>query len=54
MGGPIVDSQVRVCPVCKNVYLEDSIMYEDPDRCPRCGATLSDHSILEGEDDVEN
>lgn len=34
----IVDLPVRVCNKCLAVYMEDENMYEEPDRCPHCGA----------------
>ena len=34
----IVDLPVRVCRKCLATYMEDENMYEEPDRCPHCGA----------------
>lgn len=32
------DMPVRHCRRCKAVWVEDSQMYEEPERCPHCGA----------------
>jgi hypothetical protein len=39
MSGPIVELPIRVCPdpTCGSIWLEDANMYEETDRCPRCG-----------------
>lgn len=39
---------LRLCPVCKHTWLEDDRMYEDPDRCPRCGAKPDDKEKEDG------
>jgi len=38
MSGTITDLPVRVCNQCDAVWVEDDQMYEDPERCPHCGA----------------
>ena len=38
MSGTIVDDPIRICRACQTIYLEDPVMYEDPDICPACGA----------------
>ena len=37
MSGPIVDQNIRICPHCGTLYIEDNNMYEDVNRCPGCG-----------------
>jgi DNA-directed RNA polymerase subunit M/transcription elongation factor TFIIS len=37
MSGPIEDQPIRICPHCKAIYIEDTNMYEDVNRCPNCG-----------------
>jgi len=31
-----------VCPRCRELYVEDDAMWEDPHRCPNCGASLTE------------
>lgn len=33
---------LRVCWSCRELWVEDDAMYEDADRCPRCGASAAD------------
>ncbi len=33
----VADLPLRVCNRCGGVWMEDSQMYEDVDRCPHCG-----------------
>ena len=33
----ITDLPIRVCNRCEAVWMEDPQMYEDVDRCPKCG-----------------
>lgn len=40
MSGDIEDLPIRVCPACATVYMADDRIYEDVDRCPRCGADV--------------
>ncbi len=51
MSGPIEDQDIRICPHCKALYLEDSNMYEDVSRCPHCGKQASKEE--KGETDEE-
>lgn len=48
MSGPIVDMPVHVCRQCLAIWIEDDQMYDNPGRCPRCGAYPS--SIAEGDE----
>jgi DNA-directed RNA polymerase subunit RPC12/RpoP len=41
---------VWICPRCKALVVEDDQMWEEPDRCPHCGARLTDDATP-GEDD---
>lgn len=52
MSGTIDDMPVRVCPQCGAVWIEDSIMYEDPERCPRCGVYPRPVAEGLGDDDL--
>ena len=38
----MANNDVRICPQCKTVYIEDDSMYEDVDVCPHCGADVTD------------
>lgn len=31
-----------VCPRCRTLYVEDDQMWEEPGRCPKCGARLTE------------
>lgn len=33
---------VRICLICKAVSIEDDQVWVDPQRCPRCGASLDE------------
>lgn len=39
---------VWICPRCKAVYVEDDAMWEEPHRCPKCGANLADDNETQG------
>lgn len=41
---------IRHCPACDAILLEDPVMYENPDRCPNCGAALSATAKFSKED----
>jgi ribosomal protein S27AE len=48
MSGSIVDDPIRHCPRCGEIYLEDNQIYEEPDTCPACGASLlSTSNVIE-------
>ena len=32
---------VRLCPQCQAVYVEDDQMYDDVNICPHCGADVT-------------
>lgn len=51
----MVDFVLRVCPFCKSAYMEDDRMYEEPERCPRCGAYPddADNNITDDEPDID-
>jgi hypothetical protein len=53
MGGDIIDDPIRICPKCLAVYIEDSVMYRETDRCPGCGSYLTDDILTEEEEDGE-
>lgn len=36
----MADFDIRICPSCGTSFVEDSQMYQDPDRCPACGTDL--------------
>ena len=38
----MADMDVWVCPACGTVFIEDSHMWVEPDRCPHCGAHYKD------------
>ena len=42
MSGPIQDLPLRVCRKCQAIFMEDDRMYEEPERCPKCGAYPDD------------
>lgn len=42
MSGPIEDMPLYVCRVCGTVHMGDEHMYEEPERCPKCGAYPDD------------
>lgn len=52
MSGAIVDLPVAVCRACKIVYVIDERMYEEPERCPKCGRRPATNDPKEGETDV--
>jgi Zn-finger nucleic acid-binding protein len=52
MSGPIAEMPIRKCPHCGAIYIEDDRMYEDVDRCPKCGRLVTD-TAKKGEIDVE-
>lgn len=37
----VADTPLRHCPACGEIFLEDPVMYEEPDICPACGASLA-------------
>ena len=53
MSGPIIDLPLYVCRGCKATYLVDARMYEDPERCPKCGRMPGEGAIEKGEEHVE-
>lgn len=52
MSGTITDLPVRVCRSCGATYMEDANMYEDPARCPHCGAYPGAGDTDEGDDEA--
>jgi rubrerythrin len=38
----MADDDLWVCPKCKKLHMEDKQMWEEPHRCPNCGALLYD------------
>ena len=34
------DLPIRVCNKCGAVWMEDNQMYDDPNKCPGCGAIM--------------
>ncbi len=44
----IVDLPLYWCRACGATWLGDNQMYEDPDRCPRCGTFRGDPAKDEG------
>ena len=52
MSKTIVDLPIRACPFpeCQCIWVEDSQMYEEPDRCPACGRYGEDYELAEGEE----
>lgn len=39
----MADMDVRYCPACGAVFVEDSQMWTDPQCCPHCGYDLATH-----------
>jgi len=37
---PVTDA-IRRCPSCQEMFLEDWVMYENPNLCPACGLSLT-------------
>ncbi|MEN6421321.1 MAG: hypothetical protein ABFD76_05180 [Smithella sp.] len=37
----VADVPLRHCGSCGEIFLEDPVMYEEPDTCPACGASLA-------------
>lgn len=42
-------ADIRICPSCKQVFVEDDQMYVEPERCPHCGADLADEELEDTE-----
>lgn len=38
----MANGDLRVCPACQEIFVEDDSMWVEPDRCPKCGAVLED------------
>lgn len=34
------EDEVRICPGCRAIVVVDAQMWDDPARCPKCGASL--------------
>lgn len=55
MSGAIQDIPLHVCRACLTTWMADDHMYEEPDRCPKCGRSVAENEIREkGEDDGES
>jgi len=39
----MADMDVRRCPACGAIFIEDSRMWTEPTRCPHCGYDLIGH-----------
>ena len=37
----MADDDIRICPACGKIYVEDSFLQLDPDVCPNCGFDLA-------------
>lgn len=44
----MTDLALRVCPACRELWMEDDRMYFDPDRCPHCGGYPEDCAFFFG------
>jgi transcription initiation factor IIE alpha subunit len=53
MSGPIIDLPLYICRWCKTRYLVDARMYNEPERCPKCGRDPEEGKPEKGEGDVE-
>jgi hypothetical protein len=40
----MADNDIRVCPCCGGIYVEDSVLSVDPDICPNCGCDLKEYA----------
>ena len=47
----MANNDIRRCPGCNAVWVEDDQMYEDADTCPHCGLILGDETTDPGPDD---
>lgn len=45
----MADDDIRHCPFCDAIFIEDHRMHADPERCPYCGRVLEG-----GEDALED
>jgi len=39
----MADDDIRICPNCREIYVEDAVLQRDPDVCPNCGFNLQDY-----------